>query len=434
MWTSFPSCSLKPLRPQILVGLLAAILTFAVQTSAEAQASPAAGSLLFLSKAPGPAPDGDWELYLTDAAIAQVNRLTWQVDRTIAWMDVLERASGDFLVVVASKQWGDRFDLTADAWFSSNDSLMNAVNGPMQRLEVHRLDTTVEPAQLTLLTTLLDTRDPTQSFGFTRVWHPTFDPRAGDDVAPEIVFAAALPGEVMNLWRLRSDGSGLTRLIDDPTRTSNDPSWGHDGWIYYVHSIQPGEPLQVWNALDAWRVDPATGVSQRVTDEASIPGEARANSDPVSSPDGQTVLVLRNDETRWSSIDAQAPDGSGWYPAQSHAGPWRTHGVVHFESASVFLGERWTNCFLGIACDHQIYRSALGSTDAPAEVLWSSRETGVEVSLPVPLPEASSIHLLALGCALIVKLGTRRRLGRRRDSAGGPGRNAQRRAKLYPAR
>ncbi len=422
------STSRSPSSPTSLRarGLLVLWVILAIDATAWAQ-SPATGDakpLLFLSKTPGAAPDGDWEIYLADAALAQVDRLSWQQDRTVAWLDALERAPGEFLILVASKRWGDTFDLTSDTWVASNDALANAVNGPMQRLEIHRLDTTVAPPALVLERRLLDTRVPSESSGFTRVWHPTFDPRAGDAETPEIVFAAALPGEVMNLWRIRSDGSGLARLIDDPMRTSNDPSWGHDGWIYYVHSSQPGEPLAVWNTLDAWRVDPATGLRQRVTNEAIIPGEARANSDPVASPDGGTVLVLRNDESRWSSIDAQAPDGGDWYAAQSYTDPWRTHGVVHFESTTGFVGERWTDCFLVVVCDHQIYRSVLGEVDAPVELLWSSRETGVEVSLPVPLPEAWGGQPLALGLGFAIGLRLRRDPASRRT----PGAQLRRRS------
>ena len=343
---------------------------------------PPADKILFLSKTPGSAPDGDWELFLTADEGTTVSPLSDNSDRTIAWVDALAQPGQRATVVWSTKNWGAVFDEDTDQWVDSDSDLNNAVNGPMQAIHVASLQHGSNPPVLGAPSTLVDVTT-SQGFGLARLWHPTLAPR-GSGFFGRIVFAAAFPGEQMNLWTMNLDGSGLQRLIDQPLRISNDPSWGVDGWVYYVHSQQEGDVFQVWNSLDIWRVHPRAGVPERVTREESIPGPPRANSDPVLSPDGRLLMSLRNDETVWSSVCSQAPDGADWAPAQRHINPWRRHGVVHFEDSNIVLGERWTDCFLGFACDHQLIRFRADQSDGPVQVLWSARETGVEAALPVP--------------------------------------------------
>lgn len=56
------------------------------------------------------------------------------------------------------------------------------------------------------------------------------------------------PSTARNLYTIRPDGSDLVQLTDGP-RTSTEPCWGTDGWVYFA-SNESG----TW---DIWRIKPA---------------------------------------------------------------------------------------------------------------------------------------------------------------------------------
>ncbi len=325
--------------------------------------------MLFLSRRPGGARDDNYDIYAADLDGRNVQRLTDFADYSIRWFD--KDSQKDRLVVAASS------DGTLSVGPSGGHG---GASGGEQVIAI------VEQGQA--LHTLIDIRSEQQnSAGFVGVWHPTFSPD-GD----EIVFSGTKRGESANIYIMRSDGSGLRRLVDDPQRTYNDARFGPDGRIVYVrHDAEGIRQLLQANDLDVWLMDPEDSTSaRRVTREDTIPGPATIETDPSMSPDCLWVASVRASKPLTPrSILRPASDnvihGIGdendgqFRTLQRGEDPLRVHGVPTWQDSSTILSYRWDSAAKG----WRIIRFRLDAPDNAVETLDLGAPIGSEDLLPL---------------------------------------------------
>src|SRR4051812_30177275 len=108
------------------------------------------------------------------------------------------------------------------------------------------------------------------------------------------------------IWVVRPDGSGLTKLTDTPNvsgdnRFSSQPAWSPDGTrIVFRSDREDGDP-------DVWVMNADGSGARRLVD---APGDQRY---PSLSPDGRR-LVYRSDADGDADIWVAAADGTGGVP------------------------------------------------------------------------------------------------------------------------
>lgn len=334
-----------------------------------AERSIPAERLLFLSRRPGGARDDNYDVYTADLDGRNVRRLTDFADYSIRWFD--KDPKRDRLVVAAS----------SDGKLSVGPSGGHGgAKGGEQVIAI------VETGQA--LRTLIDTRSEEQNpEGFVGVWHPTFSLDGN-----EIVFSGTKRGESANLYRMRSDGTDLRRLVKDPHRTYNDPRFGPDGRIVYVrHDAEGIRQLLQANDLDVWLMDPEDPSSaRRVTREDTIPGPATIETDPSMSPDCLWVASVRASEPltprsilRPASdnvIQGIGADNGGQFRLlQRGEDPLRVHGVPTWQDSSTILSYRWESTAKG----WRIIRFRLDAPDNAIEILDLGAPIGSEDLLPL---------------------------------------------------
>ena len=328
-----------------------------------------AETLLFLSKRPGGARDDNYDIYSADLEGDNVRRLTDYADYSVRWFD--KDPQQERLIVAASSDGDLSVGPSGKHGATSSGEQVIAI---------------VEEGQP--LHTLVDIRSDQQNpEGFIGVWHPTFSPDGSN-----IVFSGTKRGESANLYIMRSDGSGLRRLIDNPRRTHNDPRFGPDGRIVYVrHDAEGIGQLIQANGLDVWLMDPEVPASAlRVTREDSIPGPAVIETDPSMSPDCRWVAAVRASRPlsprsllRPASdnvILGIGADTDGHFQVlQSGEDPLRVHGVPTWQDASTLLSYRWESVSQG----WRIIRYRLDAPDNFVEVLDLGAPVGSEDLLPL---------------------------------------------------
>ncbi|MFE3555601.1 hypothetical protein ACFXKW_12145 [Streptomyces sp. NPDC059193] len=188
-----------------------------------------------------------------------------------------------------------------------------------------------------------------------------------------VVFDSAPPaasggGSQRDLWLVRTDGTGLTRLTDTPANEEN-PTLSPDGGRLAYSSDEDraaGRQVHV-RALrggTATRVsDPANGTA---TEPAWNPVDDAANRDVIA----YTATGPAGPRLRWT-------DGRGGGPllAGAQAG-WRTHGAAWLPDGNglLFLSPDRT-CECKGDWDH-VFRVPVHSPDTPQLVLSEDREVG----------------------------------------------------------
>jgi Tol biopolymer transport system component len=87
-----------------------------------------------------------------------------------------------------------------------------------------------------------------------------------------LLYAGSEIGQ-MDIWAIRTDGSGLRQVTRDPG-SEVVPSWSRDGRFIYFASNRTGR-------FEAWRVAVEGGTEEQLTSEGG--------AGPVESPDGRTL-------------------------------------------------------------------------------------------------------------------------------------------------
>jgi Tol biopolymer transport system component len=126
---------------------------------------------------------------------------------------------------------------------------------------------------------------------------PAGDPAPSPDGA-RVAFVSRRAGEESDIWVVGRDGTGLTRLTNDPAR-DDEPAWSPDGRRILFRSFRAG-------ALgDVWVMDADGGNPVNLTPDApSLPIGER---DPAWSPDGARIAYasgVRPCARREEEIDA----------------------------------------------------------------------------------------------------------------------------------
>jgi TolB protein len=129
------------------------------------------------------------------------------------------------------------------------------------------------------------------------------------------------------IWKVHTDGSGLTRLAAPDA--SESPAWSPDGTRIAFVRYQPGG-RGIW----VMRTD---GSGARLLHE-----EAHATAEPAWSNDGKRIAFtgyLGVDGHSW--IEVMRGDGSNARTVRSHGDPWNPVWLPH-DAGIAFLAERNT--------------------------------------------------------------------------------------------
>lgn len=114
----------------------------------------------------------------------------------------------------------------------------------------------------------------------------------GDSFSPDgewIVFWMVVAGEAQgDIYKIRRDGSALTRLTSTADATEGDPTWSHDGNHIFFVSYSTGAQRFVLKAMDADGDDVRTIYDGG--DTISTPRFPPGAYDPSCSPDGQSIV------------------------------------------------------------------------------------------------------------------------------------------------
>ncbi|MCS0600116.1 hypothetical protein NX794_02530 [Streptomyces sp. LP11] len=190
-----------------------------------------------------------------------------------------------------------------------------------------------------------------------------------------VVFDSAEPGGTgggtqRDLWLVRTDGTGLTRLTDTPANEEC-PTVSPDGQrLAYSSDIDAAVGQQVY-------VRPlAGGTAQRVTDPANGTASEPAWN-PVDDAENRDIIAYTatgadGPRLRWTSGSA---GGGGPLLAGAQA-EWRTHGAAWLPDGDglLFLSPDRT-CDCEGDWDH-VFRVPAHSADTPSLVLSEDREVG----------------------------------------------------------
>jgi Tol biopolymer transport system component len=151
---------------------------------------------------------------------------------------------------------------------------------------------------------------------------PATPPLPGPSVAGTLVFAKVVDAGILNydIFLVRSDGTGLTRLTDGPV-VEEHPSWSPDGQrIVYEVSDGNDDTCRLWvmNADGSGKV--------------ALPGVIAAA--PHWSPDGARIVYSRDDGVYVMNADGSGQRcvvGQGWpIPAPADTPSWGPNGTIVF--------------------------------------------------------------------------------------------------------
>lgn len=122
---------------------------------------------------------------------------------------------------------------------------------------------------------------PRGAYGWTRQGHVEWSPSG-----QQLVMAAG-GAMTTDLYVTGADGTAPRRITDRGTHMAIDPSWTPDGRAVLFIGCPTESPTCWWWEYEVYRVDVATGVEQRLTNDGF------ADFDPYMSPDGTQVVWLR---------------------------------------------------------------------------------------------------------------------------------------------
>jgi len=103
------------------------------------------------------------------------------------------------------------------------------------------------------------------------------------DLKGMIVFAREFQGQ-WDIWAIRANGTGLTRLTDDPAKDA-DPTWSPDGAKILYASLRDGISRVV-----------------RMNQDGSNPEVICDGQNPAWCPDGAAIVLVRDGEVIWRRL------------------------------------------------------------------------------------------------------------------------------------
>ncbi|MFI7383776.1 hypothetical protein [Streptomyces sp. NPDC049813] len=197
-------------------------------------------------------------------------------------------------------------------------------------------------------------------------------PRLSPD-GRSVVFDSAEPGAAggatqRDLWLVRTDGSGLSRLTDTPANEES-PTLSPDGQrLAYAGDADPGAGRQIYvRALSG-------GPAQRVTD----PADGTADEpvwNPVDDAENRDIIAYTATGADGPRLRWTAGSGGGGGPLLAGAqAQWRTHGAAWLPDGDglLFLSPDVT-CQCEGTWDH-VFRVPAHSDATPSLVLSEDRE------------------------------------------------------------
>lgn len=122
---------------------------------------------------------------------------------------------------------------------------------------------------------------PRGAYGWTRQGHVEWSPDGR-----QLVMAAG-GAMTTDLYVTDADGTNPRKVTDRGPHMAIDPSWTPDGRSLLFIGCPQESPTCWWWEYEVYRVDIATGVEQRLTNDGF------ADFDPYMSPDGTQVVWLR---------------------------------------------------------------------------------------------------------------------------------------------